>query len=51
VVGRTDFLDGKAQSVKLLEDRDDLRHQVFVHDQLAAVGLAVETDMVDVDSS
>jgi phosphate transport system protein len=27
----------------------DSRHQVFVHDQLAAVGLAVETDVVDLD--
>ena len=25
------------------------RHQVFVHDQLAAVRLAVETDVVEVD--
>ena len=47
MVDRADLLDGKPQSVKLREDRDDLRHQVFVHDQLAAVGLAVETDVVD----
>jgi hypothetical protein len=49
LVDRADLPDGKAQSVKLLEDGDDLRHQVVVHDQLAAVGLAVETDVVDVD--
>ncbi len=28
---------------------DNFRHQVFVHDQLTAVGLAVETDVVDAD--
>jgi hypothetical protein len=37
--------------VKLLEDRDDLHDYVFAHDQLATVGLAVETDVVDFDSS
>jgi hypothetical protein len=51
VVDRADLLDGITQSVKLLEDRDDLRHQVFMHDQLAVVGLAVETDVVHVDPS
>ena len=35
--------------MKLLEDRDDLRHQVCVHDEFTAVGLAVETDVVDLD--
>ena len=35
--------------MKLLEDRDDLRHQVFVHDEFTAVGLAVETEVVDLD--
>jgi hypothetical protein len=35
VVDRADLPDGKTQSVKLLEDCDDLRHQVLVHDQLA----------------
>ena len=33
--------------VKLLEDCDDLRHQLFVHNQLATLRLAVETDVVD----
>ena len=51
MVDRADLLDGITQSVKLLEDRDDVRHQIFMHNQLAAVGLAVETDVVDVDPS
>jgi hypothetical protein len=46
---RTDLLDGIPQLVKLLEDCHDLRHQFFVHDQLATVRLAVETDVVDAD--
>ena len=51
MVDRADLLDGITQAVKLLEDRDDLRHQAFMHDQIAAVGLAVETDVIDVDPS
>jgi len=47
LVNRTDLLDGIPQLVKLLEDCDDLRHQLFVHDQLATVRLAVKTDVVD----
>ena len=50
VVDRADLLDGIALLVKSLEDRDHLRHQVFVHDQLAAMGLAVETNVVDLDT-
>ena len=51
MVDRADLLDGITQSVELLEDRDDVRRQVFVHDQVAAVGLAVETEVFDVHSS
>ena len=51
MVDRTDLVDGIAQSVKLLEDRVDVRRQIFVHNQRAAVGLAVESEVVDVDPS
>jgi hypothetical protein len=36
---------------KLLEDRDDVGGQVFVHDQRAAAGLSVEADVVDLDAA
>ena len=36
--------------MQLLEDRDDVADQVLVHDQLSAVRLPVETDVVDLDS-
>ena len=49
VVHRADLLDRIAQLKELLEDRDDLRRQIFMHDQVAAVGLAVEADVVDVN--
>ncbi|BBY44199.1 hypothetical protein MCEL_24940 [Mycolicibacterium celeriflavum] len=35
---------------ELIEDVDDLWHQVFVHDQLAAVNLAVHPKVVDLDA-
>jgi len=49
VVHCADFLDRIPQFKKLFEDRDDLRRQVFVDDQVAAVGLSVEADVVDLD--
>ena len=51
MVDGADLVDGITQLVKLLEDRDDVRRQVFVHNQRAAVGLAVESEVVDVDPS
>jgi len=51
VVDRTDLLDRVLQLKKLLEDRNDLRRQVLMHDQIAAVGLSVEADVVDLDSA
>ena len=35
--------------MQLLEDRDHVGNDVLVHDQLAAVRLPVETDVVDLD--
>jgi len=49
VVHRADLLDRIPQLDELVEDRDDLRCQIFVNDQVAAVGLSVEADVVDVD--
>jgi hypothetical protein len=34
---------------ELFKDRDDLRGQLFVRDQTAAVGLSVDPDLVDLD--
>ena len=36
--------------IQLLEYRDHFCHEVLVHDQLAAVRLAVETYVVDLDA-
>ena len=36
--------------MELLEYRDDLGHKLFGHDQIALVGLTVETDVVDGDT-
>jgi hypothetical protein len=37
VEGNSDLLDRIAQLKELLEDRDDLRCQIFMHDRVAAV--------------
>jgi hypothetical protein len=36
---------------ELLEDRGHLRSQIFVHDQVTAMGLSVEAEEGDLDSA
>jgi hypothetical protein len=45
------LLDRVAQLKKLVEDRDHLRRQIFVHDEVSAMGLSVEADVGDLDSA
>ena len=49
VVDRAHLRDRIPQPVQLLEDRDDVGDHVLVHDQLAAVRLPVESEVVDLD--
>ncbi|WP_198965607.1 hypothetical protein [Mycobacterium shottsii] len=49
MVAPANVLDGKAQSVEPLEDRDDLHRQIFVHDQFATMERGVKTDVVELD--
>lgn len=40
---------GIAKATQFLENRLDILYEVLVHDQLAAVGLAIEAEVIDVD--
>ena len=51
VIDGSDLLDGIAQTLEVVEDRDDVVDDVLMHHELTSMRAAVEAEVVELDAA